>query len=63
MLLIILLNRYEKSDKLGKLGYEDDFLRFCQGMLGDVEKRIRRAKQRLALANQENSNSASSLLQ
>lgn len=35
------------------MGYEDDFIKFCQGMLADVERRIRRGKQRLSLGTQE----------
>lgn len=35
------------------MGYEEDFLRFCQSMLSDVDKRIRRARQRLSLSNKE----------
>lgn len=37
------------------MGYEEDFLRFCQSMLSDVDKRIRRARQRLALSSKESS--------
>lgn len=44
---------YEQSNHYMKSHYEDEFLRFCQGMLTDVEKRIRRAKQRLALGQKE----------
>lgn len=47
--------RYNKSSKSGKMGYEDDFLRFLQGLISDVEKRIRRGHQRLALNNSQGS--------
>lgn len=50
--------RYTKSSKFGKMGYEDDFLRFLQGLISDVEKRIRRGHQRLALNNSQGSVSA-----
>ncbi|GIY48078.1 luc7-like protein 3 [Caerostris extrusa] len=49
-----LKNAYEKkSSRHQKMGYEEDFLRFCQSMLSDVEKRIRRARARLALSTKE----------
>ena len=47
--------RYQESNKFEKLGYEDDFLRFLQNMISDVEKRIRRGHQRLALNNAQGS--------
>lgn len=50
-----LRKEYTKSSKLGKMGYEDDFLRFLQGLISDVEKRIRRGHQRLALNNSQGS--------
>lgn len=48
-----LRKEYQKSSRFQRMGYEEDFLRFCQSMLSDVDKRIRRAKQRLALSSQE----------
>uniref|UniRef100_T1J2U3 Luc7-like protein 3 n=1 Tax=Strigamia maritima TaxID=126957 RepID=T1J2U3_STRMM len=48
-----LKSEYERSPGYQKMGYEEDFLRFCQGMMADVERRIRRGKQRLAQGNQE----------
>lgn len=48
-----LKKEYEKSSRFQQMGYEEDFLRFCQSMLSDVDKRIRRARQRLALSNKE----------
>ncbi|XP_062612343.1 luc7-like protein 3 isoform X2 [Saccostrea cucullata] len=50
-----LRKEYNKSSKFGKMGYEDDFLRFLQGLISDVEKRIRRGHQRLALNNSQGS--------
>ncbi|XP_013788440.1 luc7-like protein 3 isoform X2 [Limulus polyphemus] len=44
---------YEESDCFQQMGYEDEFIRFCQGMLSDVERRIQRARRRLALGHQE----------
>ncbi|XP_045211703.1 luc7-like protein 3 isoform X1 [Mercenaria mercenaria] len=41
--------RYKKSSRVGRLGYEEDFLRYLQTLINDVEKRIRRGHQRLAL--------------
>lgn len=49
----VLKNEYEKSHGYQKMGYEEDFLRFCQSMMADVERRIRRGKQRLSQGNQE----------
>lgn len=48
-----LKREYEESPRYRQEGYEDAFLQFCQSMLSDVEKRIRRARQRLQLSNQE----------
>ncbi|KAH7942930.1 hypothetical protein HPB52_002705 [Rhipicephalus sanguineus] len=48
-----LKREYEASPRYRQEGYEDSFLQFCQSMLSDVEKRIRRARQRLQLSNQE----------
>lgn len=48
-----LKKEYEKSSRFEKMGYEEDFLRFCQSMLSDVDKRIKRARQRLALSSKE----------
>lgn len=41
--------RYEKSSRRGSMGYEDTFYRFLQGIMSDVERRIRRGHERLAL--------------
>lgn len=48
-----LKREYEESSRYKQEGYEEGFLQFCQSMLSDVEKRIRRARQRLSLNNQE----------
>ncbi|XP_063223636.1 luc7-like protein 3 isoform X1 [Bacillus rossius redtenbacheri] len=40
---------YEKSDIYKKQLYEDEFVRFCQSMLSEVERKINKGKQRLAL--------------
>ncbi|XP_060592256.1 luc7-like protein 3 isoform X2 [Ruditapes philippinarum] len=44
-----LRKEYKKSSRVGRLGYEEDFLRYLQTLINDVEKRIRRGHQRLAL--------------
>ena len=41
--------RYEKSNRRGSMGYEETFYRFLQGIMSDVERRIRRGHERLAL--------------
>ncbi|XP_076366385.1 luc7-like protein 3 isoform X2 [Tachypleus tridentatus] len=48
-----LKREYEDSASFQQMGYEDEFIRFCQGMLSDVERRIQRARRRLALGHQE----------
>ncbi|GFQ86241.1 luc7-like protein 3 [Trichonephila clavata] len=48
-----LKKEYEKSSRFEKMGYEEDFLRFCQSMLSDVDKRIKRARHRLSLSSKE----------
>lgn len=42
-------NQYEKSTSYKKQQYEDDFVRFCQGMVSEVERKISKGKSRLAL--------------
>jgi len=59
-LITLILNhpiicRYQKSSRHGRMGYEDDFIRYLQTLINDVEKRIRRGHQRLALNSQQNS--------
>nr|XP_027202488.1 luc7-like protein 3 [Dermatophagoides pteronyssinus] len=45
-----------KASKQEKRQYEDDFIRFCQSQLNDVEKKIKRAKQRLEMSQIEKMN-------
>lgn len=51
---VFLAFRYQKSTKFERCGYEEDFIRFLQTLIGDVEKRIRRGHQRLAMNTQQN---------
>lgn len=39
----------EAEDTFMKLQYEEDFVRFAQGMLNEVERKIIKGEQRLAL--------------
>ncbi|KAK6192197.1 hypothetical protein SNE40_003709 [Patella caerulea] len=50
-----LRKEYEKSTRYQKMTYEDEFFRFLSNLINDVEKRIRRGHQRLALNNQQGS--------
>ena len=49
--VISVFDRYQKSGRFEKVGYEDEFLTFLHNMILEVEKRIRRGHQRLALSN------------
>lgn len=40
---------FDKSTSYKKQTYEDEFIRFSQGMLNEVERKIIKGKQRLAL--------------
>jgi hypothetical protein len=40
---------YEKSNSYKKQRYEEEFIHFCQCMLNEVERKIVKGKQRLAL--------------
>lgn len=40
---------FQKSTSYKKQAYEDEFIRFSQGMLNEVERKIVKGKQRLAL--------------
>ena len=40
---------YAKSARFERMGYEDEFMRFLQSLLADVERRIKRGHARLAL--------------
>ena len=48
-------NYAEKASRREKRVFEEDFVRFCQDILTDVDKKIKRAKQRLE-ASQRNQN-------
>ncbi|KAI0239730.1 Luc7-like protein 3 [Lamellibrachia satsuma] len=52
-----LRKNYQKSRHCGQMGYEEDFMRFLQTLVADVEKRIRRGHARLALNNAAQQNS------
>lgn len=46
-------NYEQNAPRREKMSFEDEFIRFCQTMLNDVERRIKRAKQRLATSQAE----------
>ncbi|KAJ1526952.1 hypothetical protein ONE63_008500 [Megalurothrips usitatus] len=48
-------NQYDKSTSYKKQQYEDDFVRFCQGMISEVERKIAKGKSRLALIGKADS--------
>ncbi|KAB7498906.1 Luc7-like protein 3 [Armadillidium nasatum] len=48
-----LRKEYEVSTSHRKIAYEDDFIRYADSMLADVDRRIEKGKQRLALSVQE----------
>lgn len=55
----------EKASRKEKAVYEDEFIRFCQAQLNDVERKIKRAKQRLEMSQAEKNagiNSVNSIL-
>jgi len=41
---------YANQSTYRKQQYEDEFIRFCQGMLNEVERKIAKGKVRLALS-------------
>ncbi|GAB1602374.1 luc7-like protein 3 [Argonauta hians] len=45
----VLRKEYARSGRFEKMGYEEEFMRFLQTLISDVERRIRRGHQRLAL--------------
>jgi len=45
---------YKKSSRYAKMGYEEEFSKFLEALISDVDKRIRRGEQRLVLNNQPN---------
>lgn len=48
-------SQFEKSTSYKKQQYEDDFVRFCQGMVSEVERKISKGKSRLALIGKADS--------
>lgn len=44
-----------KANKRERRAFEEDFIRFCQGQLNEVERKIKRAKQRLESSQLERS--------
>lgn len=44
---------YQESSRFERLGYEEEFVRFLQSMVSDVEKRIKRGQARLSLNNSQ----------
>lgn len=44
-----LKRQYEKSSRKGRLGYEEDFEQLLRSLLADVEKRIKKGRDRLSL--------------
>lgn len=47
---------HERASKKDKEQFEAEFIRFCQQMLSEVDRRIKRAKQRLAASQKNNAN-------
>ncbi|CAG0912736.1 unnamed protein product [Notodromas monacha] len=46
----------EKAERPGmRMQYEDEFMKFCQDMIAEVEKKIKKGKDRLALAQSKSS--------
>lgn len=48
-----LLEEYRGSNRFERMGYEDDLYRYCNNLIADVERKIRRGHARLEL-NAEN---------
>ena len=46
-LLLSLPHRYEKSDRRWKMGYEVDFIEYLESLVRDLDRRIKRGKERL----------------
>lgn len=44
---------HAKASKRERYQFEDEFIRFCQAQLNDVERKIKRAKQRLEMSQME----------
>jgi len=49
----VLKQEYEKSTRYGKMGYEDDFVRYLNTIQSDVERKIRRGHERLQMNKQK----------
>ncbi|EDO31275.1 predicted protein [Nematostella vectensis] len=53
---------YEQSSRCGRMGYEEEFLRYLQNIMSDVERRIRRGHQRLDGAQNKPDNEKEKML-
>ena len=42
-----LKERYEQSEKKGKMGYEEDFLRYLESLVNDLDRKVKRGRERL----------------
>ena len=47
------LSRYQESSRYKKMRYEDEFLRYLQNIMADVDRRIRRGHARLNLSRDQ----------
>ncbi|XP_014257147.1 luc7-like protein 3 [Cimex lectularius] len=54
---------FEKANSYKKQAYEDEFIRFAQSMLNEVERKIQKGRQRLALMNKNEHPSTISVAQ
>lgn len=48
-----LKREFESSNSYRRAAFEDEFIRYAESMLNEVDKRIRKGKQRLALSVKE----------
>lgn len=51
--------QFQQTKSSRKLQYQEDFLRFCVSMMNEVERKIIKGKQRLALSNKSEAPSVS----
>lgn len=51
--------QFQQTKSSRKLQYQEDFLRFCVSMMNEVERKIVKGKQRLALSNKNEAPSVS----
>lgn len=51
--------QFQQTKSNRKLQYQEDFLRFCVSMMNEVERKIIKGKQRLALSNKSEAPSVS----